>query len=231
MTHRIVAASLAIFVTLAHVAVAQESRRLDRPNVVVFLADDLGQRDLGCYGSTFYETPNLDQLAQSGATFTDAYAACPVCSPTRASLMSGCWPQRTGITDYIGAPLQPADWKRNTKLLPAPYIDRLALETTTLAEALHDVGYATFFAGKWHLGPEGWWPEQQGFDVNMGGIDRGGPYGGNKYFSPYGNPRLPDGPLGEHLPDRLASETSSSSRSIGNNRSWPISRSTPFTRR
>src|SRR5687768_2761762 len=75
------------------------------PNIVFFLADDLGQRDLGCYGSTFYETPNLDRLARDGARFTDAYAACPVCSPTRASIMTGQWPQRTGITDYIGAPL------------------------------------------------------------------------------------------------------------------------------
>ncbi len=176
-----------------------------RPNIVFFLADDLGQRDLGCYGSTFYETPHLDRLARDGMRFARAYAACPVCSPTRASLLTGKWPQRTGITDYIGAP-QPAQWTRNTRHLPAPYADRLALGETTLAEALKAGGYATFFAGKWHLGPEGYWPENQGFDVNMGGIDRGGPYGGKKYFSPYGNPRLTDGPEGEHLPDRLAGE-------------------------
>jgi arylsulfatase A-like enzyme len=177
------------------------------PNIVFFLVDDLGQRDLGCYGSTFYETPNLDRLARDGAKFTAAYAACPVCSPTRASLLTGQWPQRTGITDYIGAPITPDQWKRNTKLLPAPYSDRLALEAPTLAKAMKSAGYATFFAGKWHLGPEGFWPENQGFELNMGGIDRGGPYGGKKYFSPYGNPRLPDGPEGEHLPDRLATET------------------------
>jgi arylsulfatase A-like enzyme len=177
------------------------------PNIVFFLADDLGQRDLGAYGSTFYETPNLDGLARDGAKFTDAYAACPVCSPTRAAIMTGQWPQRTGITDYIGAPTTPEQWKRNTRSLPAPYADRLALETPTLAKALKAAGYATFFAGKWHLGPEGWWPENQGFDINMGGTDKGGPYGGKKYFSPYGNPRLTDGPDGEHLPDRLATET------------------------
>jgi len=177
-----------------------------KPNIVFFLADDLGQRDLGSYGSTFYETPNLDRMAKDGARFTDAYAACPVCSPTRASLMTGQWPQRTGVTDYIGA-AAPEKWNRNTKLLPASYADRLALDTPTLAKAVKGAGYATFFAGKWHLGPEGWWPENQGFDINMGGIDRGGPYGGKKYFSPYGNPRLPDGPAGEHLPDRLATET------------------------
>nr|WP_206170896.1 sulfatase [Phragmitibacter flavus] len=176
------------------------------PNIVFFLVDDLGQRDLAVYGSTFYETPNLDRLAKQGMKFTDAYAACPVCSPTRASIITGKYPQRTGITDYIGAPA-PDQWKRNTKLLPAPYRDRLALNEVTLADMLKSKGYATMFAGKWHLGPEGFWPEDQGFDVNKGGIDKGGPYGGKKYFSPYGNPRLEDGPDGEHLPDRLAEET------------------------
>ena len=178
-----------------------------RPNIIFFLADDLGQRDLGCYGSTFYETPQLDRMAKQGAFFTNAYAACPVCSPTRASIITGQWPQRVGITDYIGAAAKPEAWKRNTPSLPAPYTDRLALDAPTLAKAMKGAGYATFFAGKWHLGPEGWWPENQGFDINMGGIDRGGPYGGKRYFSPYGNPRLTDGPDGEHLPDRLAAET------------------------
>lgn len=178
----------------------------DKLNIVFFLVDDLGQRDLGVYGSTFYETPNIDRLAREGALFTDAYAACPVCSPTRASILTGQWPQRTGITDYIGA-AGPESWKRNTRRLPAPYNDRLALDKPTLAKALKAEGYTTFFAGKWHLGPEGFWPENQGFDINMGGIERGGPYGGKRYFSPYGNPRLTDGPEGEHLPDRLATET------------------------
>jgi arylsulfatase A-like enzyme len=176
------------------------------PNVVFFLVDDLGQRDLGCYGSSFYETPHLDKLATQGAKFTQAYAACPVCSPTRAAIQTGRWPQRSGITDYIGAPLKPEAWKRNTRLLPAPYSDRLAHEEQTLAELLKPQGYATFFGGKWHLGPEGWWPEDQGYDVNKGGVDKGGPYGPGKYFTPYANPRLPDGPPGEHLPDRIASE-------------------------
>jgi arylsulfatase A-like enzyme len=199
---RLFAACAALLALAAPAALGADSR----PNIVFFLADDLGQRDLGCYGSTFYETPNLDRLAQDGARFTDAYAACAVCSPTRASILTGQWPQRTGITDYLGAP-QPAQWKRNTPSLPAPYAERLSLDATTLAESLKAAGYATFFAGKWHLGPEGYWPENQGFDVNQGGIDRGGPYGGKQYFSPYGNPRLSDGPPGEHLPGRLATET------------------------
>ncbi|GAA4438843.1 sulfatase [Bremerella cremea] len=170
------------------------------------LVDDLGWTDLGCFGSSFYETPNVDKLANSGVRFTNAYAACQVCSPTRASIMTGRYPTRTGITDYIGA-AQPDKWNRKTPLLPAPYETKLALDEVTIAEALKQKGYATFFAGKWHLGSEEYFPEHQGFDVNQGGIDRGGPYGGKKYFSPYGNPRLKDGPDGEHLPDRLATET------------------------
>ena len=176
------------------------------PNVVFFLVDDLGWTDLACFGSSFHETPNCDRLAREGMRFTSGYAACPVCSPTRASIMTGRYPARLATTDYFGA-AQPDKWKRPTKLLPASYIEQLPLEETTLAESLKAAGYATFFAGKWHLGPEGFWPENQGFDVNKGGCDRGGPYGGKKYFSPYGNPRLEDGPEGEHLPDRLARET------------------------
>ncbi len=216
---------VAAFISLASLVPLTAAEPTQRPpNIVFFLADDLGRQDLGTYGSTFYETPHLDRLAREGAKFTDAYAACPVCSPTRASIISGQWPQRTGITDYIGAP-QPPDWKRNTKLLPAPYTDRLALESPTLAKALKAAGYATCFAGKWHLGPQGWWPENQGFDHNFGGIDKGGPYGGKKYFSPYDNPRLPDGPDGEHLPDRLATETA---KFIAANKDRPFFAYFPF---
>jgi len=185
-----------------------------QPNFVFFLVDDLGYMDVGFNNpDCFYETPNLDQLSAEGMMFTNAYAACPVCSPTRASIMSGKYPARINTTDYFGAP-QPDDIVKNNRkywlskpLLPAAYENRLAHEEVTLAEALKEADYATFFAGKWHLGPEGWFPEDQGFDVNRGGIERGGPYGGDKYFSPYGNERLEDGPKGEHLPDRLASET------------------------
>src|SRR5690606_9050576 len=187
--------------------VPSEPPAIRRPNVLIFLVDDLGQRDIAAYGSTFHETPHTVRLAREGLRFDAAYASAPVCSPTRASLMTGLWPQRTGITDYIGAPATPDAWTRNTRVLPAPFADRLALDALTIAEHARAHGYATFFAGKWHLGPEGWWPEDQGFDVNMGGIDRGGPYGGKRYFSPYDNPRLPDGPDGEHLPHRLAVET------------------------
>lgn len=200
---------LPLFLTLLALLPGLTSRGFagSPPNFVCIVVDDLGFMDIRPNNpQSFYDTPNLDQLARTGMRFTSGYAACPVCSPSRASLVTGLYPQRVGITDYIGA-AQPDQWKRPTRLLPAPYHDRLNLEQVTLAERLKERGYATLFAGKWHLGPEGFWPESQGFDVNKGGIDRGGPYGGKKYFSPYGNPRLPDGPDGEHLPDRLATET------------------------
>jgi arylsulfatase A-like enzyme len=173
------------------------------PNVVLFVMDDLGATDLGCFGSTFYETPHLDRLAASGMRFTAAYAACPVCSPTRASIMTGRYPQRTGITDYIGNGNQPDKWNRNTRLLPAPYANQLALAERTIAETLRDAGYATCSCGKWHLGGKGFLPTEQGFDVNIAGYAAGSP---RSYFPPYQNPHLKDGPAGEYLPLRLANE-------------------------
>jgi len=191
-------------------------------NFVFILVDDLGWRDIGAFGGAFYETPHVDRLAKSGMRFTDAYAACPVCSPTRVSIMTGKYPVRLATTDYFGAP-QPDSvknhWTRNKPLLPARYLDRLPLEEVTLAEAFKKNGYATYFAGKWHLGGEGYYPEDQGFDVNKGGFERGGPYGGKKYFSPYGNPKLSDGKDGEHLPFRLATETC---KFIENNKDQPF---------
>lgn len=187
-------------------SVVQET--IPRPNFVFFLVDDLGWTDLGAFGSSFYETPNCDRLAAEGMKFTNAYAACPVCSPTRASIMAGKYPARMATTDWFGAP-QPDSvenhWTKDKPLLPAPYEERLDLGEVTLAEALKEAGYRTFFAGKWHLGGEGFLPENQGFDVNKGGHHRGSPPGG--YFSPYKNPMLENGPDGEHLPGRLASET------------------------
>ena len=182
-----------------------------RPNFLFILVDDLGWMDLGCYGSTFYETPNVDQLASKGMKFTNAYAACPVCSPTRASIMTGKYPARMNTTDWFGAP-QPETvhkhWTKNKPLVPAHYIEYLDLDEFTIAEALQQVGYKTFFAGKWHLGPiQEYWPENQGFDINKGGWETGSPGYPGRYFPPYGNPRLEDGPEGEHLPDRLANET------------------------
>lgn len=170
------------------------------PNFLFILVDDLGWTELGCYGSRLAETPNLDLLAESGIRFTDAYASCPVCSPTRASIMSGRHPARLNITDWI-----PGNNPRDRKLLGPEDRHELPLEEKTIAEALREQGYKTFFAGKWHLGSEGFFPEDQGFDTNIGGHHLGQPPGG--YYSPYNNPRLDDGPEGEYLPDRLTDET------------------------
>jgi len=166
-------------------------------NVVFFLVDDLGWTDLARFGSSFYETPHVDRLLDCGMRFIDAYAACPVCSPTRASILTGKYPVRTGITDYLGA-AQPGQWNRNTPLLPAPYRDRLALGEVTLPEAFKAAGYATFFCGKWHLGRK-LAAYGEGFDINCGS-ERGGPYGGEVLLA-LRQPAPADGPAGEHLPD------------------------------
>lgn len=180
---------------LAKAAVAK------KPNFLFVLVDDLGWADLGCFGSTFYDTPHLDRLARSGMKFLDAYAACPVCSPTRAAIMTGRHPVRVDITDWIKG--MSNNGKR--RLICPEDRDNLAHEEVTLAEVLKDNGYQTFFAGKWHLGEKGFWPEDQGFDINKGGHHKGSPPGG--YYSPYKNPALKDGPKGEYLPDRLTDET------------------------
>ncbi|MBN2138114.1 MAG: sulfatase [Sedimentisphaerales bacterium] len=170
-----------------------------KPNFVFFLIDDLGWTDLGCYGSTFYETPNIDRLADEGMRFTDAYAACPVCSPTRASILTGKYPARLGITQWIGG--------QDT---PTPYRHYLPLEEVTIAETLRSRGYATACVGKWHLGDKNHYPDRQGFDVNIGGDSFGSP---PAYFYPYKNDRRallempPGGSEGEYLTDRLTDES------------------------
>lgn len=170
------------------------------PNVLFILVDDLGWKDLRCYGSSFYETPNVDRLANMGYRFTQAYSAHPVCSPTRAAIMTGKHPARLNITDWI-----PGQNPQNRKLLGPTDIHALPLEEITLAEAMQQNGYKTFFAGKWHLGDEGFFPEDQGFEINKGGHHKGSPPGG--YYSPYKNPKLVDGPHGEQLTDRLTDES------------------------
>jgi len=174
----------------------------DRPNIIFILIDDMGWRDLVSYGSTFYETPNVDILAGSGMRFTDAYAACPVCSPTRASIMSGKYPANVGVTDWIdwGGKIHPC----RGKLVDAPYINHLPLEEKSLAGVLKEAGYNTWHIGKWHLGGEKYHPDKHGFELNIGGCHMGSPYKG--YFSPYGIETLEDGPEGEYLTDRLTDD-------------------------
>ena len=178
-----------------------------RPNILYILSDDLGWRDLGVDGSDFYESPNIDRIANQGIRFTQGYATCQVCSPSRASILTGKYTPRHGITDYIGAKWGEA-WRENVrenKLLPPEYEQNLRTSEITFAEALRRSGYRTFFAGKWHLGSEGAYPEDFGFEINKGGWHAGGPEGG--YFAPWVNPKLESGPNGESLPMRLSRET------------------------
>ncbi len=216
MCHKISSSFLSCFFTVAWssllIGLLTPVRAAPQPNFVVFLADDLGWKDLRCYGSSFYETRHLDALATESVLFTNGYAACPVCSPTRVSIQTGKNPARLRTTEWFGGP-QPDDVLRNPlaerfrhrPLLPASYLEQLPLEEETIAEALRTLGYRTFFAGKWHLGSVEHYPENQGYDFNLGGHEKGSPPGG--YFSPYRNPKLADGPTGEHLPDRLATES------------------------
>ncbi|MCA9240628.1 MAG: sulfatase [Planctomycetales bacterium] len=191
---------------------AATAAKAQPPNLVVIVVDDLGWTDAACLGSTFYETPAIDRLASQSMQFTNAYAACPVCSPTRASLQTGRYPARLATTEWFGG-AQPDEALsealrqqfRHRRLLPAPYRDSLPLDETTLAEALQTAGYHSFYVGKWHLGKRGYWPQDQGYEVNLGGGAMGWPRGG--YFSPYHNPQLEDGPEGEHLPERLSRES------------------------
>ena len=177
-----------------------------RPNFIVILVDDLGWTDLSCCGSDLYETPNIDRLAAGGVRFTHAYAACTVCSPTRAAMMTGKYPARLHITDWITGHRYPY-----AKLLPPDWTMRLPLEEITIAETLKTAGYATAHIGKWHLGDAPYWPEHQGFDRNVAGYSAGQP---PSYFYPYMRegqpenriPTLEGGAPGEYLTDREAEE-------------------------
>ena len=174
------------------------------PNVVLIVADDLGWADLGCYGSRFHRTPNLDRLAAEGCRFTQAYAACPVCSPTRAALMTGKYPARLHLTDWL-----PGRGDRpDQRLLQPPFRQQLPLEEDTLAEVLHGGGYTTGLIGKWHLGGAGFEPTRQGFDLNIAGDSTGTAL---SYWSPFARqgrtmPGLETAPVGQYLTDRLTTE-------------------------
>jgi arylsulfatase A len=179
-----------------------------RPNVVLVLVDDLGWSDLGCYGNPAVDTPRIDEFARQGMLFTDAYAAAPVCSPTRASIMTGLAPARLHITNHL--PDQERFLPDDPELLPAHCLDRLPLEQVTLAEILQTAGYRTAFFGKWHLAPQqgeemqDFYPDHQGFDLNIGGNGWGGP--GRSFFAPYEFPNLVSKAEGEYLPYRIGDE-------------------------
>ena len=176
------------------------SKSIDKPNLLFIIVDDLGWTDVSYNGSDYYETHNIDALSLNSMLFYNAYSASPVCSPTRASIMTGKHHARINITDWIPG-LDP----RNKPILGPLDRNELPLEELTIAEVLKKDGYRTFYSGKWHLGSIGYYPEDQGFDINKGGFEKGSPMGG--YYSPYKNPKLSDGPEGEYLTDRLTQET------------------------
>lgn len=173
--HVILLSALLALISLPSSAVSAAPRP---PNIVLFVVDDLGWRDLSCYGSSFYDTPNVDRLAASGMKFTDAYAACHVCSPSRASLLTGKYPARLQLTDWLSGrknfPFQ--------RLLNAEIQPHLPLQETTLAEALKEHGYRTAHIGKWHLGEEPFGPLSQGFDIQVPRWNRGWPKVGYHCF-------------------------------------------------
>ena len=179
-----------------------------RPNILFFIVDDMGWMDIGANGSDFYETPNIDRLADEGVRFERAYAGSSVSSPTRASIMTGQTPARCGITQYIGGAGNP------------DYIRNLPLEDVCYPEVLKEYGYTNIYLGKWHLnnreGEVTHWPEAQGYDINLGGHWRGGLYIPNKYFSPWDLPNLTNGPKGEYMTERLTKEAENFIDTIGN---------------
>lgn len=203
-----------IFLLLVSLAMSARPALADQqapPNVVLILADDLGWADLGCTGSDLHETPHLDRLAQSGVRFTNAYSASPVCSPTRAAILTGKHPARLGITIWREGALSPPGGR---KLVQATAVADLPHSETTIAMRLQAAGYRTALVGKWHLGDADHAPETHGFDVNIGGTHWGAP---PTFFFPYRGefgqakerryvPHLEFGQPGEYLTDRLTDE-------------------------
>lgn len=198
----VIAGALLAF-TVSTISAQSESDQ-QPPNIIVILIDDLGWMDLHCQGNEAVETPHLDRLASQGMRFTNAYAAAPVCSPSRAAILTGRSPAQLDITNHI--PDREDFVPEDSKWLPAVMKDRLDLEHLTIAEILKAEGYATAFIGKWHLAGRGdpnFYPEHQGFDLNVGGCAFGGP---PTFFDPYGIPTIENRKEGEYLPDRLADE-------------------------
>ncbi len=208
--HKLRGFTVVLAFALSASLVHAQSSSPERPNILVLLVDDLGWTDLGCYGSDFFETPNIDSLAKDGVRFTHGYAACTVCSPTRAALLTGQYPGRTRVTDFIAGQRRP-----DAPLLPPDWTMKLEHRHKTLAEVLREEGYRTAHVGKWHLMPRlepdimsDYLPERHGFEINIGGNEWGAP---GSYHHPYARPDRkvplpPGGKSGDYLTDRLTDE-------------------------
>jgi len=181
-------------------------QKTKQPNIVFFLVDDLGWGDLGCYGNTFHETPNIDRLAREGMRFSQAYAGAPVCSPSRAAILTGKAPARLGLTQWIPGSVYP-----HKKLLEAPSALHLDLNVTTVAQLLKSAGYQTAAIGKWHLGSEGYLPENFGFDVNIAGDRHGSP---PSYFGPFSFHNLTGFTKDDYLTDVLTEKMEAHIREV-----------------
>jgi arylsulfatase A-like enzyme len=181
------------------------------PNFLIILVDDLGIKDLGCYGQEYIQTPNIDRLSEEGMRWENAYSACPVCSPTRVAILTGKNPARVHFTGHITA-IGRHRYPDTARIIPPSDLMYIPLEEVSLAEALKPAGYVSISIGKWHVGDVGYWPEDQGFDENIGGWTHGSP---PSHFYPYvdpdkeWNPSIPTlrgGQEGEYLTDRLTDE-------------------------
>ncbi len=213
MKHPIALLSLLVFVSLARSTAAENTK----PNVIFILADDLGCMDIGAFNpKTFYETPTIDSLAKRGMKFTQGYAACCVCSPTRGSILTGKYPPRFGITNFIGG-------NRAGKLSPAPNVNRLALAEVTIAETFRDAGYATFMAGKWHLGMDEFYPGAQGFPQDLAGSETQKRKA--QFFYPPAKSPVPDPKDDPKTTERIVNETV---KFIGEHKDKPFFAYLPF---
>ena len=213
---------LIFLLSLSLILSCQDSRNnISKPNVILINADDLGWSDLSLMGSNYYETPNIDKLAESGMTFYNAYASAANCAPSRASMLSGKYTTEHHI--YTVGNSERGN-KKTRKLIPIKNNKILDLDFILISEMFKSEGYTNGIFGKWHLGPEGFYPEQSGFDLNIGGCEKGGP-GPGGYFSPYENPKIEDGPEGEYLTDRIGNEVV---KFIENNQNSPFFAYVPF---
>ena len=203
-------AALSLALLFISVACSQQASP-PPPNIIFFLLDDMGYADIGPYGNTYHKTPHIDQLARNGMLFTDAYAAAPNCSPTRASILTGKWPARTGITQYLPGNVLPFARLRQPELPLG-----LPPEETVIAERLKAAGYATASIGKWHLGGGRFAPDRRGFDVTFAG----GHWNAHEsMFAPHPYVEVPHSPDGQYLTDRLTDEAVAF---IENNRDHPF---------
>ena len=188
------------FLLLLMLLSSSNKESLDKPNIILIVADDLGWSDLSYMGSEYYETPNIDKLSKSGMTFYNGYASSANCAPSRATMLSGKYHTEHGIYTVRNSD---RGSRKTRKIIPIETKTTLDLDFFVIPEMLKEVGYTNGHFGKWHLGDVGFHPEQSGFDVNIGGNRHGGPGG---YFAPYPNPELENEPKGEYLTDRIGDE-------------------------